>query len=1102
MKKRIIPLLLAAILLMGMVPTASMAAKPEYTSENEPVYLGTEAEYQTTLDTMFDENGLRKVRVGFYSNNGVLNEKYGLVNKYGNFVVQPIYDEIKLYAFNEDYNYDVEETILPQYFIGGYTQAVRDGKMGLLNTRGEEVIPCQYDFVSLPSEGMCRVFNDIPGSYYSYLGYWNLEQNREVVKPSKYVTLEKNNRIGSPETSKKKPTGDYLAVHDFIEGYAMVFTEARVDVSGLSYMATIIDKNGKDIFGKSYFVYDFGNTYANYPQKGPYLSYQVPITIKDRTFTKKDDSNWRKTLTFNTYATGLAGPSGVLIKPTYTTGIGATPAEADHFISPARFEINTKNKTIYTEKDHRPDKLYGTGYGVIDFSGKVLIPFSENDLRYSEKENAYSSGYTLYTSTYNKMDYDGGGIFFTNGYNHAFKYTGNYNPDESYQPFDYYFVKPDGSYLNISKKFGWDPKESYLTGYEFSEFSTTGYAWIQNKERTKWGLIDFSGNTILPFEFNNVDHESWSLEKNGFAVVEKDGKKGLVNTDGKLVIPCSYKSFELSRNLPADATVIIVENENGKLGLAEKKNGKLLLPVAYDAIGAGTVLVGSSYVQQNTQITSTFFDMGVYYVEKDGKTYLLDKNGKEVFSTDKKFYEAVDGLYRIDGSYCDNRGRIIIPDYLDNSTNLESMDSFTIYIKDGKVYRASANYLKSTFGYKTYSPEKTTATPSSTRLMVNGKNVATDAYTIGGNNYIKLRDLAAMVNNTEKNFEVTYDGSKNAISLISNKAYTSVGGEMAKGDGKAKQATRTNSKIFVDGGEVSMTAYNIDGSNYFKLRDVMQIFDISVGWDSATSTATINTNGGYALTAYEQSKYDAYQKAYQEALENPYQYKQIYEEPFIQFQSTPSKLLYKVGEPFEIAGFKVVDVDVYGFATDVTSDIELKVNSTKIYDGYKFTQAGDKIVDCYYKGEKLNYFKISVIADDIKLLESGHYYLKINGKYIYPVSGGWYWMELSDKKPDKPFNIQLVGNSEERGPMYYIMYDGQYIRPQTNKNGGQLMADNVQYVWRINKYTKFCTIRDYGNQKLLVNASGAKYDNGTKVTIWSYTGSAPEHGKLTFIKAD
>ena len=62
---------------------------------------------------------------------------------------------------------------------------------------------------------------------------------------------------------------------------------------------------------------------------------------------------------------------------------------------------------------------------------------------------------------------------------------------------------------------------------------------------------------------------------------------------------------------------------------------------------------------------------------------------------------------------------------------------------------------------------------------------------------------------------------------------------MAKGDGKAKQATRTNSKIFVDGGEVSMTAYNIGGSNYFKLRDVMQIFDIRSHTGSAPEHAKI-----------------------------------------------------------------------------------------------------------------------------------------------------------------------------------------------------------------------------------------------------------------------
>jgi len=41
------------------------------------------------------------------------------------------------------------------------------------------------------------------------------------------------------------------------------------------------------------------------------------------------------------------------------------------------------------------------------------------------------------------------------------------------------------------------------------------------------------------------------------------------------------------------------------------------------------------------------------------------------------------------------------------------------------------------------------------------------------------------------------------------------------------------------------------------------------------------------------------------------------------------------------------------------------------------------------------------------------------------------------------------------------------------------MSSDIPHQWRINKHTKFCTIRDYGNQKLIVNASGQKKDNGT-----------------------
>jgi len=52
--------------------------------------------------------------------------------------------------------------------------------------------------------------------------------------------------------------------------------------------------------------------------------------------------------------------------------------------------------------------------------------------------------------------------------------------------------------------------------------------------------------------------------------------------------------------------------------------------------------------------------------------------------------------------------------------------------------------------------------------LVNGKIVEFEAYNINGYNYFKLRDLAQAVNNTEKNFEVTWDAANNAINLISN----------------------------------------------------------------------------------------------------------------------------------------------------------------------------------------------------------------------------------------------------------------------------------------------------------------------------------------------
>jgi len=140
------------------------------------------------------------------------------------------------------------------------------------------------------------------------------------------------------------------------------------------------------------------------------------------------------------------------------------------------------------------------------------------------------------------------------------------------------------------------------------------------------------------------------------------------------------------------------------------------------------------------------------------------------------------------------------------------------------------------------------------------------------------------------------------------------------------------------------------------------------------------------------------------------------------------------------------------------------------------------------------------ITGEGDLLPNGDYYMKIYGKFVYPVWGSVYWLELRDERPERPFNVKLLNNSEERGPMYSIAYDKNYIMLPGSVDGEQLKStsSSTPHYWRINMYSEFCTIRDYSNQKLLVNASGKTSKGNTKIIGSSSTGSAPDNGKIVF----
>jgi hypothetical protein len=146
-----------------------------------------------------------------------------------------------------------------------------------------------------------------------------------------------------------------------------------------------------------------------------------------------------------------------------------------------------------------------------------------------------------------------------------------------------------------------------------------------------------------------------------------------------------------------------------------------------------------------------------------------------------------------------------------------------------------------------------TATPTASTLYFDGKQINMDGYTINGNNYFKLRDLAYMLNGTSKQFEIGWDGQNDAISLTSGKSYTTVGGEMVGKGAGSKNAIPTNSTIYLNGSKISLTAYTIQGNNYFKLRDVGQTFNFGVDWDGINNAISVNTNVGYTPENQQQN---------------------------------------------------------------------------------------------------------------------------------------------------------------------------------------------------------------------------------------------------------
>lgn len=949
MKKRLLSLvLLLCMALTSLLPRFQVraSAAEKYFNDEDVTWLGNEKDYKKTLEAMFD-NGLRKVPVGDMQADGKLkNIKYGLVDKNGRFAAEPVYDEIKAYyisAVNEkEFNQPLTEAI----FVDGYVQAVRDGKMGLLDSTGKEVIPCQYDAVGLPAEGISRVIKKSGNNY--YLGYWSLEKGKEIVKPNKYpvsgydataegtpANYEPLGRsaewdIADERSDYYKSTGsNRVAVqYDFNGGYALVPTgkAEEIDLSKgnsnynyyqtLAYLiyAQVIDTNGKEILKGGPYPYRYNGIY---PQAGPYMIYHQ---LKKEKLTLKRGGG---TITFNQYlAAGVVGKKGIVIKTQYHGGIRGN-SQTGWFPADANMQIIPEYNLFITAKDvSNGKKEDGARVGVIDINNKTVLPFEhpyEFGPRYDSENNILVGNYIynmkgkkIEKSDYAIFDQMTGRLVIGNGYFHITDKNGNHTGVVS--------VKTGKAYTHKNL---YSPEADYWWNW-FSEVSTDGTLWVTRTDKNgnrKWGLVDIDGKIIQPFEYETAVTNEWTRAKKGFAMVKKNGKWGIVDTKGKILVPCKYWNIDES----GDYFIVADDTMGSALYGLYNKSGKML--------------VKCSYCSLSSNIAGTFaVKLG------DSLNALMNDKGEIITEAYLNFNVAGRGLYyNTNNDYIGPDGKVVFPRIATvgkyNGNRVYYGDDLTLVVKDGK-----AGYI------------------NASRLKRKDKGLPTTPL-------------------------------------------------------------------------VKMEEY------------------------------PMNPELKYRLIQY------------------------------------PEKQVYKIGEAFDLTGFILHSEDVDGVRKVLdNSKIHFLVSGTlKVTQGYKFTQAGIKKMVCYYDGINTGLSFEIMVLDPAKtgdLLENGTYTISVFGKYLKIVNG---YIELWDTKPADKFIIKLINYDENRGPMYTIMTeDGQYVAQGSSRQGDQLILKSTAHAWRINKYSKFCTIRDYGKQEMLVNASGEKSSNGTKIIIWPHKGSAPEHGKLNF----
>ena len=143
--------------------------------------------------------------------------------------------------------------------------------------------------------------------------------------------------------------------------------------------------------------------------------------------------------------------------------------------------------------------------------------------------------------------------------------------------------------------------------------------------------------------------------------------------------------------------------------------------------------------------------------------------------------------------------------------------------------------------------------PATQTILLNGETKELHAYAIHDSNgfatnYVKLRDMAALLSQTTARFDV---GWSDGVDILPGRPYLSPNGQENQAPYEGDQPYHpATADTRVDGQKVDIDAFVIldsegGGSTYYKLRDLGRALDFNVTWLGAEEGVMIDTSISY-----------------------------------------------------------------------------------------------------------------------------------------------------------------------------------------------------------------------------------------------------------------